>query len=354
MVVRLTAEERRDLVAMLADVPDLADASGRSGVLDLAGLGKLSPHIDLSGATFAAVNRIISHLASYGRVSRDSEALGLFLNSVKLLVGLEQQHFISVLLNRHAMMVPLSDMPAIDDWHGTDAAAAVAEKIIVANTLRPIAFLSAAIRASKSIAYIDVRDGTVRWAGTGFLISPCMLLTNAHVLPRKQLLATTTFRFNYEDDEHGNPCAIADFTATADGLFEVNPALDYALVELAGRPGDRWGQLSLSTASPPPGDRVNIIQHPGGQPKQIAMQSNFVEYADDRVVQYVTATLPGSSGSPVLTDTWDVCAIHHAGGTIAQPGTGHRYFRNEGICIGQILRDLPAAIRDILGAGAGV
>ncbi len=86
---------------------------------------------------------------------------------------------------------------------------------------------------------------------------------------------------------------------------------------------------------------VNIIQHPAGRAKEISLQNNFVEYIDGNVVQYVTSTFNGSSGSPVFNDEWEVVALHHAGGDISEPTTQRRYFRNEGITIGKILADLP-------------
>jgi len=93
---------------------------------------------------------------------------------------------------------------------------------------------------------------------------------------------------------------------------------------------------------------VNIIQHPAGRPKEISFQSNFVEYTGGNVVQYVTSTLNGSSGSPVFNDGWEVVALHHAGGNIPEPTTQKRYFRNEGILAEKILFDLPPKIREML------
>jgi Trypsin-like peptidase domain len=122
------------------------------------------------------------------------------------------------------------------------------------------------------------------------------------------------------------------------------------MVQLSGYPGDDWGFLPLGAALVAVGDRVNIIQHPGGQPKQIAMRDNLVQYVGGGIVQYVTSTLPGSSGSPVLTDSWQVCALHHAGGTLPEPTTSRLFFRNEGIMVADILLDLPKPLRDLVRA----
>jgi V8-like Glu-specific endopeptidase len=128
--------------------------------------------------------------------------------------------------------------------------------------------------------------------------------------------------------------------------------LDYTLVQLDGKPGQTWGWLPLLSKNIKYRERVNIIQHPAGRPKEISFQNNFVEYVGGDVVQYVASTLNGSSGSPVLNDEWEVVALHHAGGNISEPTTQQRYFRNEGILVERILVDLPPEIREILKSAA--
>ncbi len=93
--------------------------------------------------------------------------------------------------------------------------------------------------------------------------------------------------------------------------------------------------------------RVNIIQHPGGGPKKISLQNNFVAYADRSVIQYYTSTEPGSSGSPVFNDDFEVVAIHHSGGDLEEPGTGRRYLRNAGTTMIAVLEDLRANAPDL-------
>ena len=95
-----------------------------------------------------------------------------------------------------------------------------------------------------------------------------------------------------------------------------------------------------------------FIQHSQGLPKQISLQNNFVEYVGGNVVQYVTSTLPGSSGSPVFNDAWEVVAIHHSGGNIPEPTTQKQYSRNEGILIESILSDIPVELRELISKTA--
>jgi V8-like Glu-specific endopeptidase len=79
-----------------------------------------------------------------------------------------------------------------------------------------------------------------------------------------------------------------------------------------------------------------------------------VEYIGGNVLQYVTSTNPGSSGSPVFNDEWQVVGLHHAGGQIPEPTTGRTYGRNEGILIQRILADLPSDLRQRVDEAAGL
>ena len=108
------------------------------------------------------------------------------------------------------------------------------------------------------------------------------------------------------------------------------------------------------------GSRLNIIQHPQGDSKRIAIRSNF--YFDfhstaqepDRL-RYLTDTEPGSSGSPVFGDDWRVVALHHA--AVAIPEEKYRgeviKYNNQGICMAAIMMDLPSPISREIGGAQG-
>ena len=351
-MINLDIEDRKQLVTLLRDLPELATERSRLQILELAGLKQLAPMIDLSGASFVAVSEIVSYLSNYGRLTYDHEALGLFLNTLKGFVGVQQQEFLDGVLTKYDMMTPIAALPDIGQWKGGETTADVLEKIIGENTLRPIAFLQRGLEVARSVAYIGVQSGYERWSGTGFLVAEDLLLTNNHVLPSADLLLNSIFRFNYEDDFRGRAQPSEEYHAKSNGFFHTNEALDYTLVQLDGNPGQKWGWLPLLSRNIKRRERVNIIQHPAGRPKEISFQNNFVEYIGGNVVQYVTSTLNGSSGSPVLNDGWEVVALHHAGGNIPEPTTQRRYFRNEGILVERILVDLPSQLRELLNVAA--
>jgi V8-like Glu-specific endopeptidase len=349
-MVNLEVEDRKQLITLLKDLPELATERSRQQILELADLKQLTPMIDISGASFVAVSGIVSYLSSYGRLTYNHEALGLFLNTLKNFVGVQQQLFLDTLLTKYDMMTPIVASPNINDWRGRETTKDVLEKIIAENTLRPISFLQQGLHVSKSVAYISVRTSQKSWSGTGFLVAKNLLLTNNHVLPTSNLLPSIIVRFNYEDNFQGEAQINDEYRPKTNGIFHTNQALDYTLIELDKEPGEKWNWLQLQHNGISSDSRVNIIQHPLGQPKQISLQNNFVQYIGGNVVQYITSTLQGSSGSPVFNDAWEVVALHHAGGNILEPTTQQRYFRNEGILIESILADLPVELVELLKA----
>jgi V8-like Glu-specific endopeptidase len=343
-MVHLEGADFRELVKLLVRHPMLADPRGRASLLVLAGLEELIPQLDLSGATAVVVPLLVDQLARYGRVTFDHEALGRLLAATGDTVGPQDRQFLDQLIERYSLMVPNADVVEVDDWKSPISKADVLEKIVGENTLRPIAFLDLALAASKPVCFVSVTDGARVWSGSGFAISPRLVLTNHHVMPHQGLRAGAVFRFNYQLDAHGNAAPYVDHSATPNGFFQADKELDYAVVEVDRSPGDVWGALTLTRRLPDRGVRVNVIQHPNGLPKQISMQNNFVQYADPRRVQYVTSTLPGSSGAPVFSDDWAVVALHHAGGWLREGDAGPYHFRNEGIAIGAIIDALPPDI----------
>lgn len=348
MDINLETEDQKQLIRVIKDIPELGSEPSRRQMLELAGLKELATHIDVSGSTFFGTNEIISYLSKLGRLTYENAVLGLFLNTLKEVTGIQQQEFIDKLLNKYNMMTPIATSPNIIQWRGKETPVSVQEKIIGENTLRPIAFLTEGLKVAKSVAYIEINTVDGKISGTGFLVTPSLVLTNNHVLPDSELVKNTLFRFNYEENFQGKAQQVSEYQGKIGGIFHTNEVLDYTLVEIEGELGKECGYLPLASRDIKVDQRVNIIQHPAGQPKKISMQNNFVQYVDKNVVQYITSTMPGSSGSPVFNNNWEVVALHHAGGNIPEPTTGKKYYRNEGIWIGRILQDLPEELKKLL------
>jgi V8-like Glu-specific endopeptidase len=176
------------------------------------------------------------------------------------------------------------------------------------------------------------------------MLASGLLITNNHVIESAEDGSRSRVRFNYQADASGRLAQSEYFACRPEAFFYTNRYLDYTLIAVDGSPGTRYGIVPLGTSQTPIlGDRVCIIQHPMGEPKQIALVDNEIEYVDDQIVQYLTDTLPGSSGSPVFNESWELVALHHSGGWLPEPASTSTHFRNEGIMMSAIVADLVAA-----------
>jgi hypothetical protein len=281
-VVSLLPEEKSALLKFLIPLPMLKNEESRESVLISAELQSLIPQLNLAGPSAVVVPVMLNFIQQFGRVSYDQIALGRFLSTLTNYVGLEESDFLTGLIAKYNLLVPAAKAPTKIDWTVPTTPAMVLEKIIGENTLRPIAFLYKAIQASRSVAYVEAGSGSKRWSGTGFMVSRRLFMTNHHVLPSQALLPEAVLRFGYQMDVNGNPQIYQEYKFVQNGFFRANEGLDYAIVEVQGDPGaeDNWGSLKIRSTIPERESRVNIIQHPSGLPKQIAMQNNFVKYSD--------------------------------------------------------------------------
>ncbi|GAH81161.1 unnamed protein product, partial [marine sediment metagenome] len=76
------------------------------------------------------------------------------------------------------------------------------ERIMWKSDLFPIAHLEEGLCVGRSVCRIEIRDGIGRVLGhgTGFLVSPSVLMTNNHVLPDADSARQSLAQFNYEND----------------------------------------------------------------------------------------------------------------------------------------------------------
>ncbi len=212
------------------------------------------------------------------------------------------------------------------------------EKIIgPGNTIKKIAWLEKGMQAQKSICRIVTGDGL----GTGFLTSGGWLFTNHHVIPSVEEASATTAQFNYNEDTEGKLLKYYTYPLETD-TFYTDEALDFTRIKVRETenqpPLSQWSHLTLTGKLPHTGDHVTIIQHPSGGPKQIALNENRVTAIYGNYLQYTTDTEPGSSGSPVFNDHWEVVGIHHRGGDLRINDSGDKRFINQAILINKILK----------------
>jgi endonuclease G len=183
-----------------------------------------------------------------------------------------------------------------------------------------VGFFERGLQANKSVGRIVTRQGGSPSFGTGFLVSPRLVMTNWHVLRNEERAASSTIEFDYQLDRSGVPLVVQRYKLKPDSLFMNDKELDFALVaveeesETGKRLGDfGWCPLLREEGKITKGDPINIIQHPRGNLKQVVLRENRLVDLLENMAHYEGDTEPGSSGSPVFNDQWEVVALHHSG-----------------------------------------
>ncbi|MBC8028510.1 MAG: protein kinase [Pyrinomonadaceae bacterium] len=197
------------------------------------------------------------------------------------------------------------------------------ERIIGQNQLMSSFFLPLGAQRARAVGRIVTQTGV--GVGTGFLISTRLLMTNNHVIENDKIAALCRIEFDYVrrfDTGFGATQLFrllpGEFFLTSVTRDDLN--LDYTIVavepvnlqgeELAGHGyiplASTFGDLTVL-------EWANIIQHPGGDPQQVALRDNKVVRSLEHFIHYEADTQPGSSGSPVFNDQWQLAALHHSG-----------------------------------------
>lgn len=258
------------------------------------------------------------------------------------------------------------------------------ERLLGRSNLLAISFLDRGRRCADAVCRVKLPMGGGNACGTGVLVGPRLLLTNNHVLASAAEAAQAEAEFGFEHDLDGVLKAPVRFNLDPGRLFFTSTELDFTLVAVAplsdeSVPIDRYGWLPLIPVrgKTVDGEDVSIIQHPVGQPKQIAIHaSRIIKLPDaaaidinlENFIHYSADTEPGSSGAPVFNDQWQIVALHHK--AVPAPDQEHlspddpdfQWIANEGVRISAIFRVLelnrfenPDAGRalDLLARGLG-
>jgi endonuclease G, mitochondrial len=237
------------------------------------------------------------------------------------------------------------------------------ERIMGKSDLMSVRYLELGLRIARTVGRVHLRraDGTHAGFGTGFLVSPRLLLTNNHVLTDAGIAGASRVEFDFQEGIDGRlqSSIFVDFDPAA--LFVTDKPLDFSLVALKGDLRKiapyGWNGLSAAEGKIIVGEYVSIIQHPSGERKQVALRENQIVDVLDNFLHYKTDTSPGSSGSPVFNDQWEIVALHHSGipqkdssgriltrdGKVWNAGMGENavhWIANEGVRISRILKHL--------------
>jgi V8-like Glu-specific endopeptidase len=183
-------------------------------------------------------------------------------------------------------------------------------------------FLKQAIEYSSSVCKVEIPSQNI--TATGVLIAKKLVITNYHVLypqnqpdihinPQQDIL----LRFGYLDDnsskgkvfklDQENPILSSSSTETFDYvLLQVEESiLQTKDIKLAKCNGNN---ILVK------GQGINILQHPKGETLKVCFSKDGITAVNEEkgLVQYVSRTDGGSSGSPCFDKDWNLVALHHA------------------------------------------
>ena len=185
------------------------------------------------------------------------------------------------------------------------------------STYLPRRFLARAMELSGAVGRIVIRipDGDL-WYGTGFMISPDLMVTCHHVLDTPDTAGSGELWLDYYEEVDGSFAQPIKLQLAPQTFFATSAELDLSVVAVDKRSAEysRLGERSYIgvSASPPIiGERVNIIHHPQGEPQQFSINDGQVVDVLENHLHYDASTNQGSAGAPVFNDQWELIAIHH-------------------------------------------
>ena len=202
------------------------------------------------------------------------------------------------------------------------------ERLIGKRNIVSVNFFARGLQTAKAVCRIKTLGlvaGPPDYA-TGFLITPHLLITNNHVLPDPETASRSLAEFGYELDSNFVETRGRIFPFVPSEAFYTSADLDFTIVGISpmghdGTPITDFGVLPLIPISGKAltNEHVSIIQHPQGGTKQVVVRENRIIELDKAkfpnlnpgFMHYTADTEPGSSGSPIFNDQWDVVAIHH-------------------------------------------
>jgi V8-like Glu-specific endopeptidase len=339
-----------NLIKIVAGLSQLRSASGRYKFLQglLEGVPRLEDvllKMNLDGDPMTVAREIVFSLKDAGTHVGGRKYLFDFVNALlDTVTGEEELTILREIAQELAPGSTQSPAPAprlnFTTWSGERATdyRSFKEKVIGEDTLRPFFYVRLAVQAGGAVCRISGPEGL----GSGFLIAPNLLMTNNHVLSKQEQLAKTELWFRYEQNPNGTDAAVVSIKPDPGGIFHTDTTHDVTVFSI---PAEAVQALQDAGIQPLPlakvpakvGDRVAIIQHPGGLQKKISFQNNKVQGTNKDLVDYTTTTLPGSSGSPVLNDAFEVVALHREGGELKIPDSDLFYYMNRGTSV-QALR----------------
>lgn len=251
------------------------------------------------------------------------------------------------------------------------------ERIIGVSDLLSVTFLSRGLAAARTVGRVggvaggDLGGGRATFYATGFLVSPRLLLTNAHVVSSHEQARACFVDFDYQDGPDGQLLQPIRINFAPDTFFLSNPQIDFTLVALDHpEPGREfgWSHLTAEQGKILIGEQFSVVQHARGGPKQISLRANQFAGTSGDFLHYHGDTAPPTSGAPLFNDQWEVIGMHRASvptlnedgqpltvdGTVFSPGAGTAELHvtaHEGVRVSSIVKYLHECEVSPLAAG---
>ncbi len=186
-------------------------------------------------------------------------------------------------------------------------------------------------KLSRPVGRLDIRFQNGKFTTcTAALVSDDTILTNFHCIPNKLdtirlngPVVKARLLMNYYSQT--NTKETISYDVITEPVF-TREDLDFSYLKVNGKPGLKWGVVSLRETPPRPAEALLVVHHPGGQPKHVTRgkcRAAFPNATDPKEIElfHTCDTLPGSSGAPVFSDNdGTMIGIHRAGAVFRGPG----------------------------------
>ncbi len=211
-----------------------------------------------------------------------------------------------------------------------------------------ISFLQEALSRAQAVVLIQLQvpNGI---SGTGFLVRGDLLITAGFNIRTADEARAAIVRCNFQRTMGELVTTPEELRLVPEEGFATSQEQIWTAVRVAGKPTERMGYLSLEPATPQANDRLSLIYHPGGGPKQLELLNRAVVDVDKARLQYNTENplhnikQPGAGGAPIFDVNWRVVGMHLAHGKLKGLSSGDSRFCGQGVHVDVIIEGLKAA-----------